>query len=90
MFPIFASERAETRMGFKNTDLQDLVAKAQVEADPDARAKLYVDAQKIVLDDATMVILGYPERAIGAKATVQNLLVSPVGSLVLREVDLAG
>ena len=90
MFPIFASERAETRMGFKNTDLQDLVAKAQVEADSDARAKLYVDAQKIVLDDATMVVLGYPERAIGAKATVQNLLVSPVGSLVLREVDIAG
>src|SRR4051812_45351565 len=90
MFPIFASERAETRMGFKNTDLQDLVAKAQVEADPDARAKLYVDAQKIVLDNATMVILGYPERAIGAKATVQNLKVSPVGSVVLREVDVTG
>jgi peptide/nickel transport system substrate-binding protein len=90
MFPIFASERAETRMGFKNTDLQDLVAKAQVEADPDARAQLYVDAQKIVLDDATMVILGYPQRAIGAKAAVQNLKVSPVGSVVLREVDIAG
>ena len=90
MFSLFASARAETRMGFKNTDLQDLVAKAQVEADSDARAKLYVDAQKIVLDDATMVVLGYPERAIGAKATVQNLLVSPVGSLVLREVDVTG
>ena len=37
-----------------------------------------------------MVILGYPERGIGAQATVQNLVVSPVGSVVLREVDVTG
>jgi hypothetical protein len=35
-----------------------------------------------------MVILGYPEKAIGARAAVQNLKVSPVGSVVLREVDI--
>ena len=34
-----------------------------------------------------MVILGYPEKAIGARA-VQNLKVSR--SVVLREVDVAG
>jgi hypothetical protein len=42
------------------------------------------------MDDAIMVVLGYPERAIGAQAGVQNLKVSPVGSVVLREVDVAG
>jgi ABC-type transport system substrate-binding protein len=63
---------------------------AQVTADPDARTTLYVEAQKLIMDDAIMVVLGYPEKAIGAQATVQNLVVSPVGSVVLREVDLAG
>ena len=37
-------------------------------ADPDARAALYAEAQKLILDDAIMVILGYPEKAIGAQA----------------------
>ena len=59
-------------------------------ADPDARAALYAEAQKLIMDDAIMVVLGYPEKAIGALATVQNLVVSPVGSVVLREVDVAG
>jgi hypothetical protein len=34
-------------------------------------------------------VLGYPSRAIGAAAKVQNLKVSPIGSLPLRTVELA-
>jgi glutathione transport system substrate-binding protein len=77
-------------MGYQNETVNELNLEAQVTADPDARAALYAEAQKLILDDAIMVVLGYPEKAIGAQATVQNLVVSPVGSVVLREVDLAG
>lgn len=89
MFSLFANERAVTRMGYKNERVNELVTQAQEEADPDARAKLYVEAQGLILDDSIMVVLGYPEKAIGALATVQNLKVSPVGALPLREVDVA-
>ena len=89
MFSLFANERAVTRMGYKNEKVNELVLKAQETADPDARAKLYVEAQGLILDDSIMVVLGYPEKAIGALATVENLKVSPVGALVLREVDIA-
>jgi glutathione transport system substrate-binding protein len=77
-------------MGYKNETVNELNLEAQVTADPDARAALYAEAQKLILDDAIMVILGYPEKAIGARAAVQNLMVSPVGSVVLREVDVTG
>jgi peptide/nickel transport system substrate-binding protein len=90
MFSLFTHERAVTRMGYENERVNELNLEAQVTADPDARTALYAEAQKLILDDAIMVILGYPEKAIGAQATVQNLQVSPVGSVVLREVDVAG
>ncbi|MFT4040502.1 MAG: ABC transporter substrate-binding protein, partial [Thermomicrobiales bacterium] len=89
MFSLFANERAVTRMGYKNEQVNELVTQAQEVADPDARAKLYVEAQGLILDDSIMVVLGYPEKAIGALATVENLKVSPVGALALREVDIA-
>ena len=90
MFSLFTHERAVNRMGYQNETVNELNLEAQETADPDARAALYAEAQKLILDDAIMVILGYPEKAIGAQAAVQTLLVSPVGSVVLREVDLAG
>ena len=90
MFSLFTHERAVTRLGYKNERVNELNLEAQVTADPDARAALYVEAQKLIMDDAIMVVLGYPEKAIGAQATVQNLVVSPVGSVVLREVDFGG
>jgi peptide/nickel transport system substrate-binding protein len=90
MYSLFTHERAVTRLGYKNERVNELNLEAQVTADPDARAALYAEAQKLIMDDAIMVVLGYPERGIGAQATVQNLVVSPVGSVVLREVDLAG
>ena len=90
MFSLFTHERAVTRLGYKNETVNELNLEAQVTADPDARTALYAEAQKLIMDDAIMVVLGYPEKAIGAQAGVQNLKVSPVGSVVLREVNLAG
>ena len=57
--------------------------------DPAKRAEIYVEVQKLILADAINVFLGYPSRAIGAASTVQNLLLSPLGNIVLRDVDLA-
>lgn len=90
MFSLFVQERAVTRMGYKNEEVNDLVLQAQEVADSDIRAELYFTAQDLILDDSIMVVLGYPEKAIGALATIENLKVSPVGALVLREVDIAG
>jgi peptide/nickel transport system substrate-binding protein len=89
IYSLYAAPRAQTRLGYQNPTVIDLTAKAQEEPDEAARTALYLDIQKQILADSVSVFLGYPSRAIGAAKKVQNLKLSPLGSLVLREVDLA-
>ncbi len=89
MYSLFTAPRAKTRMGYENAEVNDLNTRAQEERDPEVRERLYREAQRLILDDAIWVVLGYPERAAGVLARVENFQVSPVGSVVLREVDLS-
>jgi peptide/nickel transport system substrate-binding protein len=89
IYSLFYSERAESRVGYNNPDVDKLILDAQVEADQAKRTDLYKQIQTQVLADAVHVVLGYPARAIGIRDAVSNLQLSPLGSLVLREVDLA-
>ena len=89
MWSLFSAPRAETRLGYKNDRVNELNTQAQLEADPTRRAEIYVEAQKLILDDSIKVFFGYPSRAIGAAKSVQNLVLSPLGNIVLRDVDLA-
>jgi peptide/nickel transport system substrate-binding protein len=89
MYSLFSAPRAQSRLGYKNDRVDELNTQAQLEADPAKRAELYTEAQQLILGDAINVILGYPSRAIGTAKSVQNLLLSPLGNIVLRDVDLA-
>lgn len=89
MYSLFTAPRAVTRLGYQNKQVNDLNLQGQQEKDPAKRTDVYLRAQRLILDDAIMVVLGYPGRAIGAQARVKNLRVSPIGSVVLRQVDLA-
>jgi peptide/nickel transport system substrate-binding protein len=89
IYSLYAAPRAQTRLGYQNQRVIDLTAQAQEEPDPGKRAALYVQIQQQILADAVSVFLGYPSRAIGAAKKVQNLVLSPLGSLVLRDVDVA-
>ena len=62
LFSLFAAPRAETRLGYKNQEVIDLVAQVQLEADPARRQEIYVQTQKLILGDAINAILGYPSR----------------------------
>jgi len=89
IYALFYSERAKSRVGYNNPDVDKMILDAQVEADQDKRAELYKQIQTQVLADSVHVELGYPARAIATQATVQHLQLSPLGSMVLREVDLS-
>lgn len=89
MYSLFTAPRAVTRLGYKNDPVNGLVVQAQTEKDPQKRADLYIQAQKLILDDAIKVFFGYPSRALGAAKKVQNLVLSPIGNIVLRDVDIA-
>jgi peptide/nickel transport system substrate-binding protein len=89
MYSLYGSPRAEERLGYKNERVIELVTNAQTENDPEVRTQQYLEAQQLILDDAINVILGYPSRIIGAAKTVQGLVLSPIGNIVLRDVDIA-
>ena len=89
MSSLFVGERAVSRLGYDDPEVAGWITEAQVTADPAARERLYLDAQRTILEDAVWVVLGYPQKGIGARAAVEGLEVSPVGSVVLRPVNLA-
>jgi peptide/nickel transport system substrate-binding protein len=89
MYSLYTAPRAITRLGYENARVNELNTNAQVEQDDAARLEMYAEAQHLIVEDAINVILGYPARAIGTQATVQNLVLSPIGNIVLREVDIA-
>lgn len=88
MYSLFTAPRAVSRMGYQNAQVNNLNVQAQVEHDSTKRGQLYDQAQQLIMQDAIMVVLGYPGRIIGAKNTIQNLKVDPTGSMVLREISV--
>lgn len=89
IYSLYASPRAESRLGLSNDAIIDLTAQAQTESDPAAREALYQQIQATLLEESVSVFLGYPSRAIGTVNGVTGLVLSPIGNIVLREVDIA-
>ena len=88
MFSLFSAPAAFDRFGYKDPEIDRLNAEAKAESDPSVRSELYIQAQRIVLEQSVQVILGYPGRIIGAQAGVQGLAISPIGSIPLRTADV--
>jgi ABC-type transport system substrate-binding protein len=88
MFSVFSSPRARSRLGYTDTELDQLTLAAQTERDTAKRTDLYKQGQKILLRDSPMVFLGYPARVMGAKKGISNLKISPIGSLPLGGVTV--
>ena len=86
MWSVFSTKRARQRMGYENPDVDKLNKDAQVERNVDKRRQMYLRAQRLILDDGPFVTLGYAQRAMGAKANVNGLLVGPLGDVVIRGV----
>jgi ABC-type transport system substrate-binding protein len=88
MWSVFSTERARQRMGYENPEVDRLNKAAQVERDAQKRRETYVKAQRLILEDAPFVTLGYAQRAMGAKADVRGLVVGPLGDVVMRGVKI--
>ncbi len=88
MFSLFSAPAAFDRFGFKDPEVDALNAQAKAETDQNVRADLYIQAQRLVLENSVQVVLGYPARIIGAQAGIQGLAISPIGSIPLRTVAI--
>lgn len=74
-------------MFYANPDVDGVLDKADVEADDDARAELYAQAQALVWDDAPWVFLAVPDNLVGAKRGVSGIRSLADGTLMLHDVS---
>jgi peptide/nickel transport system substrate-binding protein len=64
---------------YKSDKLHELLTKAQVTSDVATRTKLYMEAQKIIHEDAPMVPIAHSEDILPMSTDVQNLVLDPTG-----------
>jgi peptide/nickel transport system substrate-binding protein len=76
-------------MGYQNPAVDKLNTDAQVQRDPAKRRQMYIQAQQLILQDGPFLTLGYPNLAMGTKAGVSGLLLSPLSQVVMRGVRVS-
>ena len=80
---------------FSNAAFDDLIGRAATEVDFDTRIDLYLEAHRVLIDEAGVVPLSYPIRGALVKPWVSGLVPSrregaTPGDLFLEEISIAG
>jgi ABC-type transport system substrate-binding protein len=91
--PIFSSraimdEESQNHAFYRNPKLDALLDRAHDELDPDARLKMYREAERIVVDDAPWAFESYPLRFELTQPYVRDYRAHPIWLLPLRHVWL--
>jgi peptide/nickel transport system substrate-binding protein len=76
------------RVAYKNDQVDALLKQGATELDPAARVKLYVDAQRIILEDAPWQPLYYPVDVIAVAKRVAGEKVGYMGRLLLNDAKM--
>ncbi|WP_240758215.1 ABC transporter substrate-binding protein [Palleronia sediminis] len=91
--PLYTTESwapTGANLGFYSSDeLDRLVSEAAATMDEDARNALYVDAQKLVNQDAPHVLLYSTRDLAAAKANVEGLWMKPGGVLMVEDASIS-
>lgn len=93
--PPFTTASALNFGGYSNTTFDDLVGRAAAEVDFDARVALYLEAHRLLIDEAGVVPLNYPIRGALVKPWVSGLVPSPregvsPGDLFFADISITG
>jgi oligopeptide transport system substrate-binding protein len=75
---LFHSEKNDNHMGYSNPELDELLEKARTEQDPEARLKLYQEAEQIIINDAPWLPLFYEVEYWLTKPYVKGMIYPPM------------
>jgi len=73
------------RSFYSNPAVDEIFAQTARELDPDARAQLYVEAQKLLLEDMPWIPLYEPVNVIAISGRVQDAVIGPMGRVLLND-----
>jgi peptide/nickel transport system substrate-binding protein len=65
------------QFGFRNQEIFDILDRAEAEADPDERERLYQEANRMIMEFLPGVPYAHSEPALGFRADVQGYVPSP-------------
>lgn len=82
------SPRADGRLYYGNLEYDRLVIDAQRSTDIDERRELYLEAQRLVMEDAPMAFLYYNEFRAGMQDNVHGFNLNPIRYLFFKNVWL--
>jgi ABC-type transport system substrate-binding protein len=85
-----ADEELPREGHYMNPEVAALLQQARSETDPAARAELYVQAEKLLHDEAARVWLAYNSPPVLTQNTVSGYLPSPLGDELFKEVTVEG
>ncbi len=83
---LFHSESPDNYSGYASDVVDDLLDRAAVEPDPERRARLYLDAQQQIIDDAVLIPLYHDIAYTLVKPYVRGLTITPLGIISLESV----
>jgi oligopeptide transport system substrate-binding protein len=87
---VYLGSSGNNRTGWENDKFDELVMTGRNTRDPKAREKIYLQAQRIFLeDDAVIVPLYYEPNMALVRPRVRGLELNPVNDLLLKKVNLA-
>ena len=78
----------QNKTHFKNDDFDHLYEQANATTDVEERWKLYQEMDKIVVEEAPMIILYYDEVLRFTQKNVKGIKADPMNSLKLESVDM--
>lgn len=74
------------RVFYRSEKVDELLQRAAREMDEEARADLYVEAQKVILQDAPWQPLYNPSDFLAIRKRVQGVILGPMGRVLLNDV----
>jgi peptide/nickel transport system substrate-binding protein len=73
------------RVAYGNPDVDALLAQGASELDVDARVQLYVEAQKLILNDAPWQPLYNPIDVVAARSSVQDIKIGHMARMLIND-----
>ena len=87
VYPFFSSKGAQNSFThYNNTDVDRLLEQARTTLDPAARKPLYQQAQKLIMGDAAVCVLGSTVVGALSRANVHNVPLGPTPAMGASQV----
>jgi oligopeptide transport system substrate-binding protein len=83
---LFLTGSPDNYIGYSNSEVDRLLLEAEAVQDAEQRARLYLEAQQLIIDDGVLIPLYHDVSYTVVQPHVNGLVVSPIGILSLEDI----